>query len=85
MKEDFKSLIENEFDKIDTSKENTKELENDIQELINNQNKHVQEEIIYRRKLFDILEKIEKMGIKITYNDKMTTQELEKILKEVKL
>ena len=85
MKEDFKSLIENEFDKIDTSKENTKELENDIQELINNQNKHVQEEITYRRKLFDILEKIEKMGIKITYNDKMTTQELEKILKEVKL
>jgi len=85
MKEDFKNLIENEFDKIDTSKENTKELENDIQELINNQNKHVQEEITYRRKLFDILEKIEKMGIKITYNDKMTTQELEKILKEVKL
>ena len=84
MKEELKNLIDQEFEKLNPSEEK-EGLEKSIQEIVENQNRQVQEEASYRKKLFEILEKIQKMNIPVNYNDKMTTKELEKIIKEVKI
>ena len=85
MKDELKDLIDQEFDKLNPSTEQKENIEKSIQEIIENQNKQVQEEATYRKKLFEILEKLEKMNIPIKYSDSMTTKELEKIIKEVNL
>ena len=85
MKDELKDLINQEFDKLNPSTDQKENIEKSIQEIIENQNKQVQEEATYRKKLFEILEKLEKMNIPVKYNDSMTTKELEKIIKEVNL
>jgi hypothetical protein len=85
MKDELKDLIDQEFDKLNPSTDQKENIEKSIQEIIENQNKQVQEEATYRKKLFEILEKLEKMNIPVKYNDSMTTKELEKIIKEVNL
>lgn len=85
MKDELKDLINQEFDKLNPSTDQKENIEKSIQEIIENQNKQVQEEATYRKKLFEILEKLEKMNIPVKYSDSMTTKDLEKIIKEVNL
>ena len=85
MKDDLKALIESEFDKLNPSEEEKEDLQEVINKFVKESNETAKNNIDYRRKLFEILEKLEKMNIKCNYNDKMTNEELEKIIKEVKI
>ncbi len=85
MKDELQDLIDQEFSKLDSKTENIKDIEKSIKAIVDNQNKQVQETAEYRKKLFEILEKMKKMNIKVNYNDNMTTEELENIIKEVKI
>ena len=85
MKEDLRSLINQEFDKLNPSEKDKENLQAAINDMVRKSNENARNNIEYRRKLFEILEKLEKMNIKCNYNDKMTNEELEKIIKEVKI
>lgn len=84
MKEDIEKIIENEMQNINSSNIDNNEID-DINELIENENKKQQKELEKRKKIFDIFNKLDKMGIKLEYSDTMTTKELEKILERVQI
>ena len=79
--DDIKTLIEEQLNKIDSSDQEKDNIQEMINQIIKKENKKADKNIEYRRKLFEILEKLEKMNIKCKYNDKMTNEELEKIIK----
>ncbi len=85
MKEDLRSLINQEFEKMNPSESDKVNLQETINDIVKKSNEKARNNIEYRRKLFEVLEKLEKMNIKLDYNDKMTNEELEKIIKEVKI
>ena len=85
MKEDLRSLINQEFEKMNPSESDKVNLQEAINDIVKKSNEKARNNIEYRRKLFEVLEKLEKMNIKLDYNDKMTNEELEKIIKEVKI
>ena len=84
MKEDIEKIIENEMQNINSSNIDNNEID-DINELIENENKKQQKELEKRKKIFDIFNKLDKMGIKLEYSDTMTTEELERILERVQI
>lgn len=84
MKEELENIIQNELSKVEASKE-TESPESQIKKLVNTQNEIITNEKEHRQKLFEILEKLKKMNITLDYNDKMSTKELENIIKEVKI
>jgi len=84
MKEELENIIQNELSKVEASKE-TESPESQIKKLVNTQNEIITNEKEHRQKLFEILEKLKKMNISLDYNDKMSTKELENIIKEVKI
>lgn len=84
MKEDIEKIIENEMYNINDSDLDNNDID-DINELVENENKKQQKELEKRKKIFDIFNKLDKMGIKLEYSDTMTTKELEKILERVQI
>lgn len=84
MKEDIEKIIENEMQNINDSDLDNNDID-DINELVENENKKQQKELEKRKKIFDIFNKLDKMGIKLEYSDTMTTKELEKILERVQI
>ncbi len=85
MKKEIDSIIENELNNVKTNINNIEDesVMEDIKELVNKQNENQKKEIEYRKKIFEIFEKLKKMGIELEYNDTMTNEELEKILERV--
>ncbi len=87
MKEEIDNIIENELNNVETNINNIQDesVMDDIKNLVEKQNESQKREVEYRKKIFDIFEKLKKMGIELEYNDSMTNEELERILERVQI
>ena len=87
MKEEIDNIIENELNNVETNINNIQDesVMDDIKNLVEKQNESQKREVEYRKKIFDIFEKLKKMGIELEYNDTMTNEELERILERVQI
>ena len=87
MKEEIDNIIENELNNIETSIKDIQDdsVIEDIKNLVDKQNETQKKEVEQRRKILEIFEKLKRMGINLEYNDKMTNEELEKILERVQI
>ena len=87
MKEEIDNIIENELNNVETSIKDIQDdsVIEDIKNLVDKQNETQKKEVEQRRKILEIFEKLKRMGINLEYNDKMTNEELEKILERVQI
>ena len=87
MKEEIDNIIENELNNVETSIKDIQDdsVIEDIKNLVDKQNETQKKEVEQRKKILEIFEKLKRMGINLEYNDKMTNEELEKILERVQI
>ncbi len=74
-------IIQSEMDKL---KEEDFQSER-VTELVENQNEIMQRELEHRKKLLDVLSRVKRMGINIEFNEEMSTDDLEDLLKKIKV
>ena len=81
MKNTIDELISEELDNIEVS---PKEVIDDIKNKIDTVNKNVKE-AEYKKTLIEIINKLDKIGYKIEYNEDMNVKELENLLKNIEV
>ena len=80
MKEEIRSIIDENLDNIKPTLEDIYSEETNIDELVENQNEKAYEEQEYKKDLIKAIEHLKEEGFDITYNNNQTIEELENII-----
>lgn len=81
MNEEIDRILSEELEKINAVTE--EELQN-IDKIIQSE-KNIEQELEYKKELIEILKKVQKLGIEIEFNEEMSIEELEDLLRGVKV
>lgn len=81
MNEEIDRILSEELEKINAITE--EELQN-IDKIIQSE-KNIEQELEYKKELIEILKKVQKLGIEIEFNEEMSIEELEDLLRGVKV
>ncbi len=57
----------------------------DMESIIRDHNEEIYDDTEHREKIFEIFERVKRMGINIEYNREMDTETLEEILRSIKI
>ena len=83
MREEIENSLNDAFKDVNNSLNDFYPDNNKINDLTNNQNIKAEENVKYRKELFDKLDSLKELGFIIDYNDKMTNEELEDIINSI--
>ena len=78
--EDIKESLDKAFNELNNNNLENNTSKEEIDELVNNQNKKVEE---YRKELIEKIEKLKEYDINIEYDDNTSIEELENIINDV--
>ena len=81
MNEEIDRILLEELEKRNAITE--EELQN-IDKIIQSE-KNIEQELEYKKELIEILKKVQKLGIEIGFNEEMSVEELEDLLRGVKV
>ena len=81
MNEEIDRILSEELEKINAVTE--EELQS-IDKIIQSE-KNIEQELEYKKELIEILKKVQKLGIEIEFNEEMSIEELEDLLRGVKV
>lgn len=81
MNEEIDRILSEELEKRNAITE--EELQN-IDKIIQSE-KNIEQELEYKKELIEILKKVQKLGIEIEFNEEMSVEELEDLLRGVKV
>ena len=81
MNEEIDRILLEELEKRNAITE--EELQN-IDKIIQSE-KNIEQELEYKKELIEILKKVQKLGIEIEFNEEMSVEELEDLLRGVKV
>lgn len=83
MREEIENSLNDAFKDVNNSLNDFYPDNNKINDLTNNQNIKAEENVKYRKELFDKLDSLKELGFIIDYNDNMTNEELEDIINSI--
>ena len=81
MNEEIDRILSEQLEKVNAITE--EELQN-IEKIIQSE-KNVEQELEYKKELIEILKKVQRLGIDIEFNEEMSVEELEELLRGVKV